>query len=325
MTVSVYSREAIEQIIADGTFPEDTAVISFCDPKLKHIDKDYSRVDYSSVCNDVFYCEVDDLDLDYLPEKGYTYDSFFPEAPELAEYINKAFRDGRNIICQCEYGQSRSAACAAAILEYFYRRGIDIFAAYKYYPNQVVYHKVFDALERQKVYSDNRYYYVASADTIKSHLAKLQLSNMLLSDYQPDNGNAAADLKRELEGILSEQHLLYHSGEEIVTALLEQKKPVFAAFTVKEPFNLYDRYLWTPYSVGTYFRYGCENVPVQIWFSRYRASSGTTLANRRKKASRSYRLGFGTIQSFSFFGILSWDGKRKMIDAVPLIITNIKP
>ena len=147
MTVSVYSREAIESVIADGKFPKNTAVISFCDPALKHIDKDYSRVDYSSACDDVFYCEVDDLDLDYLPEKGYTYDSFFPEAPDLAEYINKAFRDGKNIICQCEYGQSRSAGCAAAILEHFYRRGIDIFTDYKYYPNQVVYHKVFDALE----------------------------------------------------------------------------------------------------------------------------------------------------------------------------------
>ncbi len=147
MTVSVYSREAIESVIADGKFPKNTAVISFCDSALKHIDKDYSRVDYGDACNDVFYCEVDDLDLDYLPEKGYTYDSFFPEAAELAEYINKAYRDGKDIICQCEYGQSRSAGCAAAILEHFYRRGIEIFADYKYYPNQVVYHKVFDALE----------------------------------------------------------------------------------------------------------------------------------------------------------------------------------
>ena len=68
MRVSVYSRKAIESIIADGKFPENTAVISFCDPELKHIDKDYSRVDYSSACTDVFYCVVDDLDLDYLPE-----------------------------------------------------------------------------------------------------------------------------------------------------------------------------------------------------------------------------------------------------------------
>ena len=41
----------------------------------------------------------------------------------------------------------RTAGCAAAILEHFYRRGIDIFANSKYYPNQVIYHKVFDALE----------------------------------------------------------------------------------------------------------------------------------------------------------------------------------
>lgn len=87
MRVSVYSREAIEHIIAEGSFPNNTAVISFCDPELKHIDKDYFRVDYTSVCDDVFYCEVDDLDLDYLPEKGYTYESFFPETPELAEMV----------------------------------------------------------------------------------------------------------------------------------------------------------------------------------------------------------------------------------------------
>lgn len=147
MKVAIYSREKVENLIADSQFPSNTAVISFCDPELKHSDKNYTCVNYSNVCNDVFYCEVYDLDIDSLPEKGYTYDSFFPEAAELAEFINKAFRDGKDIICQCEYGQSRSAGCAAAILEHFYRRGIDIFAEYKYYPNQVVYHKVFDTLE----------------------------------------------------------------------------------------------------------------------------------------------------------------------------------
>jgi len=147
MKVTVYSGAEIEKVMADGNFPQNTAVISFYDPAIKRIDEGYTHVDYSGICDTVFYCEVDDLDLDYLPEKGYTYDSFFPEAPELADFINKTFRDGKDIICQCEYGQSRSAGCAAAILEHFYRSGIDIFADYKYYPNQVVYHKVFDALE----------------------------------------------------------------------------------------------------------------------------------------------------------------------------------
>ena len=147
MKVTVCSREEIEAMMTAGEFPQNTAVISFCDPELKQADNNYTPVDFSGVCDDVFYCEVDDLDLDSLLEKGYTYESFFPEAAELAAFIIKAYIDGKDIICQCEYGQSRSAGCAAAILEHFYRRGIDIFAAYKYYPNQVVYHKVFDALD----------------------------------------------------------------------------------------------------------------------------------------------------------------------------------
>lgn len=64
----------------------------------------------------------------------------------IAKFIINAKKDGLNIICQCEYGESRSSGCAAAILEYFYKTGISVFADYRYYPNQVVYHKVYDAL-----------------------------------------------------------------------------------------------------------------------------------------------------------------------------------
>ena len=148
MNVSIYSREAIEAVIAQGYFPEKTAVISFYDPALKHLDKSYTHIDYSGVCESVFYSELDDLDLYYLADKGLTYETFFPEADAMARFIYDAFDKGMDIICQCEYGQSRSAACAAAILEHFYHTGISVFANYDYYPNQVVYHKVFDALEK---------------------------------------------------------------------------------------------------------------------------------------------------------------------------------
>lgn len=148
MNVNIYSRKEIEKIIANGTFPENTAVISFYDPAIKKIDKDYSHVDYDGVCEYVSYNEVDDLDLDYLKEKGLTYDTYFPQADKLAEFIYHAYNNNMNIICQCEYGQSRSAGCAAAILEHFFKNGISIFADYKYYPNQVIYHKVYDALEK---------------------------------------------------------------------------------------------------------------------------------------------------------------------------------
>ncbi|NLB62365.1 MAG: hypothetical protein GX802_08150 [Clostridiales bacterium] len=54
------------------------------------------------------------------------------------------------MICQCEYGQSRSAACAAAILEHFNNNGISVFADYRYYPNQLIFNKMLEALNRYK-------------------------------------------------------------------------------------------------------------------------------------------------------------------------------
>lgn len=91
---------------------------------------------------------VHDLDLTALPDVGLNYDTYMPEADALAAFICQARSDGLDILCQCEYGQSRSAACAAAILEYFNGTGTSVFADYRYYPNQVVYHKIMDALTR---------------------------------------------------------------------------------------------------------------------------------------------------------------------------------
>ncbi len=150
MHITVYSREEIEAIISNDKFPANTAVISFYDPAIKRIDKDYTHVDYSGVCDHVFYSELDDLDLEVLKDKGYTYDTYFSEADKIAEFVYHAYSSGMDIICQCEYGQSRSAGCAAAILEHFYHAGISVFADYRRYPNQVVYHKIFDALENYK-------------------------------------------------------------------------------------------------------------------------------------------------------------------------------
>lgn len=45
MNVTIYSREEIETMIAEGKIPRNTAVISFYDPAIKRIDKDYTHVD----------------------------------------------------------------------------------------------------------------------------------------------------------------------------------------------------------------------------------------------------------------------------------------
>jgi hypothetical protein len=144
MKVEIYSKKAITELIAKE-FPKNTAVISFYTPKGRS-DSEENRVDYTNVCDKVFYVGIPDIDMEILSDYGYTYETYLAEAEQLAEFIKAAVAGGLNIICQCDYGQSRSAACAAAILQYYEGRGVDVFADYRYYPNQLVYHKVFDAL-----------------------------------------------------------------------------------------------------------------------------------------------------------------------------------
>ncbi len=144
MKVDIYSRSAVAELIKEG-FPKRTAVISFCSPRRTRRAEE-ARVYYMDVCERVFPILIPDIDIELLADYGYTYDSYLEEADRLAEFIYAAKEEGFDIICQCDFGQSRSAACAAAILQHFEGRGIDIFADYRYYPNQLVYHKVYDAL-----------------------------------------------------------------------------------------------------------------------------------------------------------------------------------
>ena len=144
MKVEIYSKKAIETL-KTTEFPTNTAVISFYTPTKNSCKQ--NRVDYSGVCERVFYVGIPDIDIEILADYGYTYETYLFEAPALAEFIRESVTDGFDIICQCDYGQSRSVACAAAILQCYEARGIDIFADYRYYPNQLVYHKVFDSLK----------------------------------------------------------------------------------------------------------------------------------------------------------------------------------
>ena len=133
------------------------------------------------------------------------------------------------------------------------------------------------------------------------------------------------DLKAGMERCLSQRQLLHCTQELIINALLSQKCGVYASFQVTQLHHMYDRYLWDPYAVYTYFRYGCEGIPVVIWFSGFRSASEKGIFRHRAISSIKYRFGVRPVRSLSFFGVLSWDGERRVIDAVPLIITNIQP
>lgn len=148
MRVSIYSREAVAELLKKQ-FPSNTAVISFYDPPSKRTGEVFSPVNYSGKTTRVFTIPLYDIDIEILEDYGLTFETYFPEAEALAKFIHKAVDEGMDLLCQCEYGQSRSAACAAAILEFYEKDGISIFADYRYYPNQLVFNKVKKALEKE--------------------------------------------------------------------------------------------------------------------------------------------------------------------------------
>ena len=150
MKIEICSREAMEKRLQEGPL-KNTAVISFFDPPSSRTPENYAPIDYTDMCDIVFSVGVHDIDIEILPEYGLTIDTYLPEADALAKFIKLACTDNMDIICQCEYGQSRSAACAAAIREYYYNDGISIFADYRYYPNQLIFNKVLDALHETDI------------------------------------------------------------------------------------------------------------------------------------------------------------------------------
>lgn len=146
MEVTIVSGKGLEQLILTGV-PKKTAIICFCDTTEE---KENIRLPAGYEETAVFRIILDDLDIEELEEFGFSVDTFFPEAEELARFIYRSYETKQNILCRCMYGESRSAACAAAILEHFYGKGISIFRDYRYVPNKLVFNKVYEALQKVK-------------------------------------------------------------------------------------------------------------------------------------------------------------------------------
>lgn len=148
MEVRVYSRMAVGSLMKNG-FPDNVSVVSFYNSSGMS-DSGKNRVDYTKACDSVFYVCAPDIDENGFDEYGYTEDTFLSEADDLADFIYSAVSEGRDIICQCDFGRSRSAACAAAILDHFEERGYEIFSGDTYSPNPLVYKRVLEALVRRE-------------------------------------------------------------------------------------------------------------------------------------------------------------------------------
>lgn len=147
MKIRILSREGIEKL-AQKRFTAKTAVISITDYNYEPVELKYQP-------NYLLRLSFDDVDADVFADEPDA-DSFVIEAKyhmlsdEQARQIAKFYHLVRNhadvLICQCEHGQSRSAAIAAAILEYGSRSGINVFADDRYFPNKFIFKKVLKAI-----------------------------------------------------------------------------------------------------------------------------------------------------------------------------------
>ena len=155
MKILIKSRREIEAW-AKKRFPSKTLLISITDTNgtpvnLPNKPAYLLRVAFDDVDNDVI---VDEVGEDATPEekaeieKRYNMISY-EQAREIAKMYYDHKAEISTLICQCEHGQSRSAAVAAAILEFRSRRGIEVFSNDNYYPNKVVFRRVLAALKDQ--------------------------------------------------------------------------------------------------------------------------------------------------------------------------------
>ena len=156
MNIKIMSRDAIE-MFCEHPFVEKIATISITDygydlAVLKNKPQHLLQLAFDDVDGDVFVDELgDNPSLEDKLKIEQKYHMFSDEqAIQVAEFIYKVWDKVDVIICQCEHGQSRSAAIAAVIMQYKYQNGIDIFADDKYYPNKFVYRKVFQCLNTEK-------------------------------------------------------------------------------------------------------------------------------------------------------------------------------
>lgn len=67
-------------------------------------------------------------------------------AADFAKYYFSIRSSVETVICQCEHGESRSGALAAAISEYEDGNGLKYFVADEYCPNKLVFRAFYKAL-----------------------------------------------------------------------------------------------------------------------------------------------------------------------------------
>ena len=139
MKVSIYSKPELFKIIKNKGLPSNTAIVAFTDEGCGEF--------LNFPCTaDVLKIEFDDIRARDIPKERIV--ELLPEAHDIAVFVDQKIKEYKDIICQCDYGISRSAGLAAAILERYAHKGIEVFSNYRYNPNQIVFNKVLEELKK---------------------------------------------------------------------------------------------------------------------------------------------------------------------------------
>ena len=155
MKIKIMSKRAIEKYM-EMPLNEKTAVISITDfgcefATLKNMPDYLHKVAFDDIDNDVivyeFGKEASENERMVVENKYHMFSK--EQAKSMAEFYFSACDKVDCLICQCEHGQARSAAVAAAILEFRSKKGIKVFVDDRYCPNKVVFRKLLSALQNK--------------------------------------------------------------------------------------------------------------------------------------------------------------------------------
>ena len=163
MKIEIESRESIKAR-ATAPFPARTALISLTDS-----DKDFValpnkpeyllQLKFDDVSDDIFEeilgRQPTADEVVRLAQKFRLFNN--EQANEIAAFATSILGKAEILICQCEYGQSRSAGLAAAVSQFLYGDGIEIFADKRYFPNKLVYKTALLALKLNKEERQNEH------------------------------------------------------------------------------------------------------------------------------------------------------------------------
>ena len=148
MKIEIHSIQSLKRL-AHKPFAPDTALISIGD-----FGKELPLLEYKPA--HILRMEFDDVtpsEIDYESSERYAFRLFSEEqANQIADFVYRYWESRGTLLCQCHYGQSRSAAVAAAIKEHFYHNGIEIFAdeQERYCPNVYVFRLTLRALRNRE-------------------------------------------------------------------------------------------------------------------------------------------------------------------------------